>query len=159
MFKVSLIAAILFFCGFVYNLTINDQANATVQIILVFLLLLFAIAFKRDRRHADEFMKWLEFNHYQIFHGGAYYNGILIDRDTVIIQYDICFSLVFTFTSNSGIYVKKSKSAKLRKLQFILFALIFGWWSIPFGPINTVKAVYNNLFRKPIRIDDIMEEY
>lgn len=46
----------------------------------------------------------------------------------------------------------------LLNMAFSLYTLLFGWWAIPTGPINTVRAIGFNLFAKPKKLEDVLLE-
>jgi hypothetical protein len=62
----------------------------------------------------------------------------------VIYQY--CISIVIlTFKRPSDIYfVRPGESAGNKGLKFTLLSCLLGWWGIPWGPIYTIQAIWNN---------------
>jgi len=69
-----------------------------------------------------------------------------LQRGAKFVLYQYCVSiLVLTFKRPSNIYFMKSGESTLTKgLPFTLLSLVAGWWGIPWGPIYTIQAVYNN---------------
>ena len=63
----------------------------------------------------------------------------------VIYQYSISI-VILSFKQPSDIYfVRSNESAVVKGLPFTLLSLVAGWWGIPFGPIFTIGALWNNL--------------
>jgi hypothetical protein len=63
----------------------------------------------------------------------------------VIYQYAISV-VVMSFKRPSDIYfVRSTESAVVKSLPYTLLTLVAGWWGIPFGPIFSVMALFNNL--------------
>ena len=63
----------------------------------------------------------------------------------VIYQYSISIVLL-SFKRGSDIYfVRSNESAVVKGLPYTLLSLVAGWWGIPWGPIFTIGALYNNL--------------
>ena len=63
----------------------------------------------------------------------------------VIYQYSISIVLL-SFKRGSDIYfVRSNENAVVKGLPYTLLSLVAGWWGIPWGPIFTIGALYNNL--------------
>lgn len=159
MHYVTLIVSVLFFIAMGYSISQHDTDNAVVQIILGSIAFIFTIILKRDLRYKEELTNWIKLNHQQIINEGAVYNGVIIDRETEFKQYEVCISLgIFSYRSKTGYYIKEYSFTQIHNFLFTSFTLIFGWWAIPQGPINTIRAISNNLFRKSKNIDEIINE-
>jgi hypothetical protein len=63
----------------------------------------------------------------------------------VIYQYAISI-VILSFKQGSDIYfVRSNESAVMKGLPYTLLTLAAGWWGIPFGPIFSLMALFNNL--------------
>src|SRR5260370_42560770 len=63
----------------------------------------------------------------------------------VIYQYAISV-VILSFKRGSDIYfVRSNESAVMKGLPYTLLTLAAGWWGIPFGPIFSLIALFNNL--------------
>ena len=63
----------------------------------------------------------------------------------VIYQYAISI-VILSFKQPSDIYyVRSAENAVVTGLPYTLLTLVAGWWGIPFGPIFSVMALFNNL--------------
>ena len=62
----------------------------------------------------------------------------------VIYQYCISI-LILTFKRSSNVYfIRHEENSIVKGLPFTLLSLLLGWWGIPWGPIYTSQAVWNN---------------
>jgi len=62
------------------------------------------------------------------------------------VMYQYCISiLILTFKRSSNVYfIRFEENAIVKGLPFTLLSLLLGWWGIPWGPIYTIQAVWNN---------------
>jgi hypothetical protein len=69
-----------------------------------------------------------------------------LQRGAKFVVYQYCISiLIMTFRRSSEIYfVRADESRVTRGLGFSLLSLFLGWWGIPWGPIYTIQALWNN---------------
>jgi hypothetical protein len=70
-----------------------------------------------------------------------------IEDGAMGIRFDYVASVLFvTFRWQSKIHlVQHEASTYFRGIPYTLFSLLFGLWGLPWGPIETLKAVWNNL--------------
>lgn len=71
---------------------------------------------------------------------------IPISQSTKCYQFTAITSVIIV-TSNVSIFAT-GKSVFLIKILATIWTLLFGWWALPFGPIETIKAISNNLRNK-----------
>jgi hypothetical protein len=63
----------------------------------------------------------------------------------VIYQYAISV-VILSFKQGTDVYfVRSTENALVKGLPYTLLTLVAGWWGIPFGPIFSVMALFNNL--------------
>ena len=63
----------------------------------------------------------------------------------VIYQYAISV-VILSFKQGTDIYfVRSTANAVVKGLPYTLLTLVAGWWGIPFGPIFSAMALFNNL--------------
>ena len=62
------------------------------------------------------------------------------------VMYQYCISiLILTFKRSSNVYfIRHEENSIVKGLPFTLLSLLLGWWGIPWGPIYTIQAVWNN---------------
>ena len=111
-------------------------------------LCLFAIwrLLGRSHRQTNEFITWLFENRDAIKAGTAEYNGLPIDEQTELTQYQLTLSVVVvTITVPSRFYVVGQEPTLYPACFFTAVSLVLGWWGIPFGPIYTIVVVISNL--------------
>ena len=52
---------------------------------------------------------------------------------------------VATFKQSSAVYfIRPGHTALTPRIGYSILSLLFGWWGIPWGPIYTVQAFWNN---------------
>jgi hypothetical protein len=70
-----------------------------------------------------------------------------IDAGAMCIRYDYVASALFiTFRWQSKVHlVRHEASTYFRAIPYSLFTILFGVWGIPWGPIESAKAIWNNL--------------
>jgi len=63
----------------------------------------------------------------------------------VIYQYAVSV-VILSFKQGTDIYfVRSTENAVVKGLPYTLLTLVAGWWGIPFGPILSAMALFNNL--------------
>ncbi|MGG1518702.1 ankyrin repeat domain-containing protein [Paenibacillus oryzisoli] len=103
------------------------------------------LAFKRETKKTQQFIGWLKENKDAIYNERAEYAGVPISPYTILSQYQTVISLgVFTSTIPSRMLIRESGQSTAFQLGYSLFAVIFGWWGLPWGPIQTVRALISN---------------
>ncbi|HPO05582.1 MAG TPA: hypothetical protein PLQ36_00565 [Candidatus Gracilibacteria bacterium] len=72
---------------------------------------------------------------------------LLNKNEAKLVVFPYCISTFFlSFIRNSDVYLIKNHESSFKYAwQFILISLIFGWWGIPWGPIYTIKSLYQCL--------------
>lgn len=62
------------------------------------------------------------------------------------VVYQYCFSIiVLTSRRGSDVYfIPAGESAIQPGLPYTFLTLMLGWWGIPWGPIYSIGAIYNN---------------
>ena len=70
-----------------------------------------------------------------------------IERGARFTRYDCVVSLLFvTFRFQSRIHlIRNDWSMFIRGYLYTLITLVAGWWSFPWGPIDTVLSIWANL--------------
>jgi hypothetical protein len=62
----------------------------------------------------------------------------------VVFQYAVSL-LVVTFRQNTPIHFKRAGESTLSKsIAYSIITFVFGWWGIPWGPIYSIGALFNN---------------
>ncbi|MBC8079320.1 MAG: ankyrin repeat domain-containing protein [Gorillibacterium sp.] len=148
-----MVVLLLFFILFVALAIVGDiQASwemtiaCTIVSLLVFALM---VIFKREEREARRFARWLDENESSFYDDlitTTYYQNIFIRPQTLFTSYQAVISFVFfttTFTSRK--LVDHTKKATHYKRAYSLLSVVFGWWSIPWGPIKTIQVLAGNM--------------
>lgn len=61
----------------------------------------------------------------------------------VVFSYTISI-LIMTFKRPTDVYFIRHNESKLKhSWSWILMSMIVGWWGFPFGPIYTIKSIYD----------------
>lgn len=69
-----------------------------------------------------------------------------LGRGGRFVHFQYCISFIYvTLLRNSKVYFFRFEERTLaRSLGYTLLTLVAGWWGFLWGPIYTVKAVWNN---------------
>lgn len=155
-----LILSICFFIALFNSLFHQDMSNAIFQLTASVVLFSLYLYLLRDERKQNEFTLWLQANRDSLLASEEnIYDGIRMDAESELVQYEICFSFgIVSFRNRTRYFVKDYHATPLLNLLFTLYSLVWGWWSIPFGPIYTLRAIGYNLFSKPKKLRTILEE-
>lgn len=153
--------SVLFFSVIPYSLSHQNDANAIVQAIAGSVLLLYTIVLKTDLTRKKDFENWLaeqrKYGEFALV--GSEYNGAFIDGNTEFVQFEVCLSFAFlSYSRKTHYYIKGHHPVFLYNILFTAFSLLFGWWSIPWGPFRTIKAIGFNLRARTKRLEDVMRE-
>lgn len=98
-----------------------------------------------SKKHNKEFEEFLNDNIQSILNGhGCIYNGTVYTKDTKIIRYRYCVSvLIMTFTRTTY-YEPADSDIKIFCSSFLI-TFFTGLWGIPWGPIKTVDSFIKNI--------------
>jgi len=82
-----------------------------------------------------------------------------IESGASCIRYEYVASLIFiTFRWQSRVHlVQHDSSTYFRAIPYTLFTCLFGWWGLPWGPIESAKAIWNN-FGGGLNVTDEIED-
>ena len=63
------------------------------------------------------------------------------------VRYEYVLSLILvTFRWQSKVHlVRHEISTYFRAIPYTLFTCLFGWWGLPWGPIESAQAIWTNL--------------
>jgi Fe-S cluster assembly iron-binding protein IscA len=81
----------------------------------------------------------------QIRNGTALFNGVPISYESELTQFvRVTGVFLYTTRSISGFYVYDREPTDAPRRGAIAHCLLWGWWSIPWGPLEVIKALYIN---------------
>lgn len=143
-----LVISSLFALGFGLRLAKGIPTDETDTLVYLFLIFapLGAYFFYRSQAERDRrLLQWLAENSREIQAGGSRYNNYLITPDTILHRFTSVVSVLILSLKvpSRWVIAGESKSAWVQWLNS-LTSLIFGWWGIPWGPIWTLRAIFNN---------------
>ncbi len=93
-----------------------------------------------------ELIAHLARNRETIRNGTALFNGIPITYKTELTRYEkVTGSIIFYKWEYSQFYVYGHESPGSLPRDFIIHSLLWGWWSFPWGPVRTLRAIITNL--------------
>ncbi len=96
---------------------------------------------------SESFVNWLALNLQAIRDGSAMFNGERVTVDSVVTQYELCYSiLILTSKKRSSFLLMGTPEQKRTVATYTLLTLLFGWWGIPWGFIWSPAIIANNLF-------------
>jgi hypothetical protein len=99
-----------------------------------------------ERRSIRDFQDWVSANASALQSGPVTYQDVDLDLDNEVTQFRAIVSFVkFTVTLPSRPYFVGYDSVIMPALGFTLCSVLLGWWGFPWGPFETIAAVYANL--------------
>ncbi|GMK40605.1 hypothetical protein PCCS19_36610 [Paenibacillus sp. CCS19] len=140
-----LLFSILFYGATLWSYDAS-QADFIFQLVTGTVLLGFFLYLLRDRREQEEFVLWLHSNRTEILTGRAFFHHLEITPETKFIRYEAVISFaLFSSYRKSRYLIEGGHFTLIHKTMFILITLLFGWWSVPFGPFTTIVVLWRNL--------------
>jgi hypothetical protein len=140
-----LLFSILFYSATLWSYDAS-QADFIFQLVIGTVLLAFFLYLIRDRREQEEFVLWVQSNRTEILTGRAFYQHLEVTPETKFIRYEAVVSFSFFSSQRQSRYlIEGNHLTFIHRLMFTLITLLFGWWSIPFGPFITITALWRNL--------------
>ncbi|MCE5171658.1 hypothetical protein LQV63_20445 [Paenibacillus profundus] len=160
MHKLLLFICFLFLLGLGNSIYRQDMSNAIFQIVIACILFLLYVVFRRNARKKADFEGWLLTNREQFMMSSELiYDGIRLDKDSELVQYEVCFSFgLISLRSKTRHYIKGYHYTPLLNLMFTAYTFLFGWWALPFGPFYTLRSIGYNLFSKPKLLHTVVGE-
>lgn len=141
-------AAVLGFLSFVLSTESKQEARSMAPfwavLALVFLALSVLVAYYR---HLDRaFLHWLDENRAAVLAGAAARDQHPVRSDSRVVRYGIRFGLFFLSGAFATPYrLADDSAAATDKIVATFVTAVFGWWSLPTGPIVTPVEIYRNL--------------
>ncbi len=152
--------------GFLSVLNLADRfyEEAVAYGIVTICLILFTVIYLKKIKPANEHYsrdrleEWIINNQTSILKYGARYGAENVLSDTKLIQYCIVYSAVaFTQVSYTGYCIKGSERSTNMFLISTIFSAVMGWWALPSGPIETLRALHKNICRsQEITVKDLL---
>lgn len=146
--NVAFVVSGIFFIGVLFNLYKGDYENVLAGFAISFPLFVIGWYINSEKKKSVEFLRWIfdSKNQMQILSGTGLYNNKSITKDSKVIQYQFCFSLIFiSFTFPTRFLLESDDSRKFHNAAACLFTFLFGWWGVPWGPLYSIQSIYRNL--------------
>ena len=133
-------------CSIIFGISVAS-ATVTVDFVVVYCVLMvvstiLTVHFFLQRRMAIDTLNELVEHWHELRDGqvvtlstGEY------DADTVLISYRAVFSFFITSPMESRYFRDVDPALNRISLMYTMFTILFGWWSLPHGPIETIKAL------------------
>ncbi|HRX86972.1 MAG TPA: hypothetical protein P5572_18265 [Phycisphaerae bacterium] len=96
-------------------------------------------------RLATEFLAWAWTHREELFEGVVDEKGRLICLATPTVRYDTFISIVVGMRESDVLVLPESESPRRSQLACCVITVLLGWWSLPFGPIQTIRVIIHNL--------------
>ncbi|MDQ0113912.1 ankyrin repeat domain-containing protein [Paenibacillus harenae] len=135
----------IFIVGGVIGLAENGSGDNLFMLLLGIAILVVILFFRKEARRTKRMRKWIMNNKEVIYNGGAEYEGELITPDTKLVFHELVISFGVTVTFPSRMVVEGSLNHMTFKIIYSLFTALFGWWSLPWGPSETIRTLRNNM--------------
>lgn len=159
------ILALLWVIALVYLLFVVNVGKSTEQAVVLLVLVISFICFKyalktdEEKKVPSAFINQLKDNRDEIMSSGWTYEGMLIEKNTIVTQFYFTYSLVtVSHKIPSRFYIVGQENTVFINFIYTFCSLVLGWWAIPDGPIFTLQTLYSNLKGgNNIRVGDIVE--
>lgn len=131
-----------------------------IMIMLIYYLviiswILFPIMQILWKKQNNDFLNFLNNNREEIMNGGSCeFKGFTYTKDTRVIHYYCCISVIIVTLCRSSAIVPTDRSGATR-LLCVFMTLLGGWWGIPWGPIRTVQTIYDTARATEISLYDV----
>ncbi len=133
------------FCLIIFS-TYNNGLNPSIPLLFLALYILAMIFRNNLRQKRIEFINQLKSHRNELRNGGAVViDGIVLRYSSQITSYQIPVGGIVGHMDILTPYRKYKQGDNGEAIILSLTALATGWWAIPYGPITTCKAIYNNL--------------
>lgn len=153
--------AVLFLGGALWN-TVGphpDPANALVGYGLALFLIVLDRYMRRQQSEIADFCAWVLENKEAIKRGDARLDGLPIDEDTTLVQYQAAMSLVLVMVKvRSRFYLLGYEASPATALQFTVASLLLGWWSLHGAAATIDSVVANARGGKRTRLGDLLDD-
>lgn len=108
-----------------------------------------------SKKRNKEFENFLRTHADEILNGnGRLFNGRIYRRDTRIVRYHYCVSIiVMTFTRET--YYEPVDDAGGILVFAFLISLLTGWWGFPWGPVFTIRSFVKNAGDNTITVGEL----
>lgn len=141
---ISLLISTIFFFSGCYNMFMNSYPEAIILFInSLTLIFLYLYNYYNNKKYND-LISWLETNKEKIISDNCelVWNDHNINKDTILTQYNYCYSaIIISFKQSTEFVFENSSKQKQVKFISLLISFLFGWWGIPWGPIYTYGAI------------------
>lgn len=145
-FIVFLFISVIFIVGGVIGMAESGSGEDLSMLLVGIAILAIIVFFRMEARKTKRMRKWILSNKEAIYNGGSEYEGELITPDTKLIYYEFVVSLgSFTTSLPSRTVVDGTLNNVTFKIIYSLFTALFGWWGLPWGPIETIRALRSNM--------------
>ncbi len=138
--------ALIFAGGGVYNLFRADWLNVLWGFGFALVLFVIGSLLGREELVKDELETWLLDNKTAILDGETLdFRGQPIALQTRLTRYSFLISFVIASVQTPTRHLESGQwKTKLAGLFCSVLTLLFGWWSLPTGPIDTVVVLFKN---------------
>lgn len=101
---------------------------------------------QRAQSESERFIAWLNEHRDQIIAGPIRYEDQVVSIDDTVSRFDVCVSAVFaTATYHSAYRLVDDPARPGINLLCTSCTLLMGWWGLPWGPIQTINSLCQNL--------------
>lgn len=71
---------------------------------------------------------------------------VAVERGAKFVVFQYCVSaILMSFKRSSDVYfIRPGHMALVPRIGYSVISLFLGWWGLPWGPIYTVQALWNN---------------
>lgn len=126
---------------------LDELTGAAELVMIAFIAITGALFFfyRRIRRRVRRFEDWLEHHAVALRDGETVetLRGRPVDRNTTVRTFEALVGLGFGPWRVPTARYFDGESAAREAWVYAFTTFLFGWWSLPFGPLRTLRALYH----------------
>ncbi len=146
-----------------YDAGLTDQAlmYAASGLLIGLSVLVYTKVIKpfHDRLSRDKLLLWIFENEEKIKLKIGFYGSTNVTPETVLTRYAVVYSFVFfTQRTYTNFVIAGSFHSLIVGVMAFITNMLAGWWALPWGPIYTAIALYDNFFkRETLTVREVLE--
>ncbi len=145
-FRVPLLMSALLVCMAVF-LSASEHDSASKLALLSALLCAAAyLLLRRQGQQEERFQLWLRAHGQAVLHGSAFYGPFHLTAETPLVRYEVRASAILPTARMQSRWIIADQEPRAGVMLLCSgITVLLGWWGIPYGPVESVRALLSNL--------------